>query len=141
MFFLKSSEMLRKHRQGFRILSRILIFYLYLNPFKVGATQNPTEISNADVAVSTFQEPIKKEDDVSLKDRVKELESHSQHQRNEMKAMKTIVEEDKVIIHELRGRVENLEAANLACSLKKEESGKRRVKRPFRLSSPLLTTS
>ena len=133
--------MLRKHRQGFRILSRILIFYLYLNPFKVGATQNPTEISNADVAVSTFQEPIKKEDDVSLKNRVKELESHSHHQMNEMKAMKTIVKEDKAIIYELRGRVGNLEAANLACSLKKKEPSSQRVKRPFRLIPPLLTTS
>jgi len=103
----------------------------------VGATQNPIEISNADVAVSTYsQEP-----DVSLKDRVKELEIHSQHQKNEMKAMKTVVEEDKVIIHELRGRVGNLEALNHACSLKKEKSNRQRVKRPYRLIPSFLTTS
>lgn len=129
----KSSDMLKKHRQCFWILFTIFILYLCLNPFKVGAIQNPIEISKA--------ADVKKSNDKSLKDRVKELESHSQHQKNEMKAMKTIVEEGKVIIHELRGRVENLEAGNFTCSLKKEESSRQRVKRPFRLIPPFFTTS
>ena len=114
-----------KNRKDSKILISSLLGFLLLVKFTVGSA-TPNQVSTTAVQLhNRFDETI-------LNIRLSAIEDKSRHQEHEIDLLKALRGEDKKVIHQLRDRIDQLEA-----SMQKNTENEKileRQKRPFRLA-------